>query len=68
MLAKADPLDRRTLYRYDAKGRLLGVKLPSGSTVACAYDAEDNLVSYTDENGAVTRLDYFVGPAKFTSR
>ena len=59
VVAKGDALDRRTLYRYDAKGRLLGVKLPSGSTMACAYDAEDNLTHYTDENGAVTRLEYF---------
>jgi len=59
VIAKGDALDRRTHYQYDAKGRLLAVKLPSGPMVQCAYDAEDNLTHYTDENGAQTRLEYF---------
>jgi RHS repeat-associated protein len=63
LLARGDPPHdspgRQTQYRYDAKGRLTGVTLPSGSTIACAYDAEDNLTEYTDENGATTRLQYF---------
>jgi RHS repeat-associated protein len=33
--------------------------LPSGATIACGYDAEDNLTRYVDELGAETRLEYF---------
>ena len=51
---KRDPLNRETLYRYDAKSRLTDVRLPSGATIHCAYDAEDNLTGYVDENGAET--------------
>lgn len=58
-MSKTDPLNRRTVYQYDAKGRLIGVRLPSGATIGCAYDAQDNLTRYVDENGAVTRLEYF---------
>lgn len=32
--------------------------LPSGAAVECKYDAQDNLVRYRDENGAVTKLEY----------
>lgn len=56
---KTDPLKRKTTYQYDAKSRLTDVKLPSGSTIHCAYDPEDNLILYRDENGAETRLKYF---------
>jgi RHS repeat-associated protein len=56
--ARTDPLGRATRYRYDAKGRLIQVSLPSDAVLKYAYDADDNVVQFVDANGAVTRLDY----------
>ena len=58
VIAKIDPLGQRTAYTYDSKGRLLEIRLPGGSLITCAYDPEDNLIRYQDENGAITRLEY----------
>lgn len=57
LVRQADPLGQATAYDYDAKGRLLRIRSPGGE-VACEYDAEDQLVRYTDEAGAQTRLEY----------
>lgn len=56
--ARIDALGHRTRYSFDSKGRLIEAVLPSGASILCGYDADDNLIRYQDENGAVTRLDY----------
>lgn len=55
---RIDPLGKKTRYEYDLKGRLIRVFLPGGSSISCVYDAEDNIVSFKDENGAETRFEY----------
>lgn len=55
---KADALGHKTGYHYDAKGRLTKARLPSAVDVECRYDAEDNLVSYVDENHLETRFEH----------
>ena len=56
-----------TDYRYDEAGRLTSVRLPSGAMVRCAYNAENLPISYVDENGGETRLDY-VGLGEISRR
>jgi RHS repeat-associated protein len=53
-------------YRHDAKGRLLQMHQADGG-VYCDYDAEDQLISYIDQNGARTRLEY-VGTGQLAKR
>ncbi|MFC5474358.1 RHS repeat-associated core domain-containing protein [Paraherbaspirillum soli] len=47
-----------TQYRYDVKGRLLQ-EVQAGGSTSYEYDAEDQLITHTDEDGAQTRLEYF---------
>ncbi|MBN2530796.1 MAG: RHS domain-containing protein, partial [Deltaproteobacteria bacterium] len=37
---------------------IVGIVNPSGTSIACIWDGEDNLTKYRDENGAVTTLEY----------
>ncbi len=56
--SRTDPMGRRSKYEYDLKGRLTKAVFPGGAAVACAYDPEDHLISYKNENGAETHLEY----------
>ena len=67
MIGRLDPLGRNTFYRYDEKSRLAAVRLPSGASIQCGYDAEDNLTRYINENGAETRLEY-IGQGEIATR
>ncbi|MEO6919029.1 MAG: RHS repeat-associated core domain-containing protein [Collimonas sp.] len=58
LMRSVDPVGTVASYRYDAKGRLLQLEYPD-STTSYAYDAEDQLVQYTDTNGATIGLEYF---------
>ncbi len=42
----------------DAGGRIIGMTLAAGKTVAYAYDANSNLISVTDWTGAVTSFSF----------
>ncbi|WP_211470338.1 RHS repeat-associated core domain-containing protein [Collimonas humicola] len=53
-----NPADEVAEYRYDVKGRLLQV-IQAGADAWYEYDAEDQLISYVDENQTRTRLEYF---------
>jgi RHS repeat-associated protein len=58
VVAHTDALGVTTIYRRDAKGRVVEVALPGDARIACAYDGEDNITSFVDENGAETRSTY----------
>lgn len=58
LLVRTDALGRNTRYGYDLKSRLLEVSLPGGSRICCAYDDEDNLIDYENEQGVHTRFEY----------
>ena len=49
---------RRTIYRYDNRGRIVEVTWPDGLTRAIVWDDDDNPVRVTDESGEVTAYQY----------
>ncbi len=55
---KVDPLGQKTLYEYVAIDRISKVVLPTSATLTWQYDAEGNLLQYTDGNKLVYRYEY----------
>ncbi len=57
LMSVTDPLDRTTVYRYDAMARLASVKDPRGFTSRTEYDAYGNIVKEIspEQLGTVTR-------------
>ncbi|MFE0752547.1 RHS repeat-associated core domain-containing protein [Inquilinus sp. NPDC058860] len=53
---RIDPLNKVSVYEYDVKGRLVRVTFPDKSKSECSYDTNDNLISYSDQNGDVTNF------------
>ncbi|MDJ1162765.1 RHS repeat-associated core domain-containing protein [Burkholderia gladioli pv. gladioli] len=56
--ARIDPLGRRTDYRYDARGQLVGVIEASGRAMAFEHDEEQRLVAVVLPSGGRIRLEY----------
>ncbi|WP_310642566.1 DUF6531 domain-containing protein [Burkholderia cenocepacia] len=58
LMARIDPLGRRTDYRYDERGQLTSVVESSGRTVEFDYDDEQRLTGTRLPNGGRIRLEY----------
>ncbi|SFG91026.1 RHS repeat-associated core domain-containing protein [Duganella sp. CF458] len=58
VLAKIDPLGRRTGFAYTVRGQVSKITYPDGTSQLSEYDAERNLVATTDQAGRVTRHEY----------
>ena len=58
MVEKKDALGRTWRFRHDSKGRLIEEVRPGGARIGLSYDAADNLVAMTGENGEVTQLEF----------
>lgn len=57
-LRAVEQAGRITRYRYDAKGDVIGIHYPDGGNAKLAYNANRQLVAFTDALGRTTRFDY----------
>ncbi|WP_313542400.1 RHS repeat-associated core domain-containing protein [Leifsonia aquatica] len=53
-----DNLGRTSVYFFDDRFRITKVKHPDGTTASFSYDADNNVLSSTDENGKKTSYGY----------
>lgn len=53
-----DNLGRTSVYFFDDRFRITKVKHPDATTATFSYDADNNVLSSTDENGAKTKYAY----------
>jgi RHS repeat-associated protein len=53
-----DPLNRKTQYQYDARGRLIGVINPLNQKTSYGFDAANQQTLVTDANGRGTQSVY----------
>ncbi|WP_244132827.1 DUF6531 domain-containing protein [Burkholderia sp. BCC0397] len=58
LMARIDPLGRRTDYRYDERGQLTSVTESSGQAISFEYDDEQRLTGTRLPNGGRIRLEY----------
>ncbi|WP_175942809.1 RHS repeat-associated core domain-containing protein [Caballeronia sp. BCC1704] len=58
LVAVSNHAGRRTVFRYDAAGRVTDIDFADGATSHCAYDLNDNIVAMTDPLGRTVRLEY----------
>lgn len=65
MVAKVDPLGRRTAYEYDSDGQVTGATYLAGTTSevksSATFAADGQLTSVTDPLGRKTQFDYTGG-------
>ncbi|WP_175887260.1 DUF6531 domain-containing protein [Burkholderia contaminans] len=58
LMARIDPLGRRTDYHYDDRGQLLSVTDSSGRTIGFEYDDAQLLTAVDLQNGGRIKLEY----------
>ncbi|MFP4440651.1 MAG: FG-GAP-like repeat-containing protein, partial [Chloroflexaceae bacterium] len=56
--AMIDPLNRRTVYGYDAANRLIETRFPDTSTITHTYDWRGNVIFTQDQAGHITAYAY----------
>ena len=56
--ATIDALGRRTEFRYDDRGQLVGLDFADGTSTSIGDDALGRRTSSTDRAGRVTRFEY----------
>ncbi|KVL57213.1 hypothetical protein WT01_19040 [Burkholderia cepacia] len=58
LMARIDPLGRRTDYRYDDQGQMISVTDRSGRTIGFEYDGAQLLTAASLPNGGRIKLEY----------
>lgn len=58
LMARIDPLGRRTEYDYDDLGQLIATRESSGRTIGFEYDGEQRLTAVSQPDGGRIKLEY----------